>query len=148
MCTPRLILCETTSRWAVAFRRAIGKRSNVVYETRSLAECGRELATAPASLVAVEATSENLAAVVAAAVGWSRRFPSARTLAMASRAPVETELVLREAGVVAVLRSTREARAAARLVLRHLSRAPVAEMSLLESIFKRLPWARLPAATT
>lgn len=138
----RLILCEKTSRWAVALRRALGSRQHVLSQARSLAQCGRELASSPASLVAVECTADNLDQVLAAIGDWSRRYPHARLAAVVDASLEPAEAMLREAGAVCVLSSPRQARSLARQAGRHLARAPRSERPLNESIFERLPWAR------
>ena len=94
MPTARLILCEKTSRWAVALRRALGSRQHVLTQTRSLAQCGRELASSPASLVAVECIADNLDQVLAAIGDWSRRYPHARLAAVAPAKRRPTRRVL------------------------------------------------------
>ena len=142
MPTARLILCEKTSRWAVALRRALGPRQHVLSQTRSLTECSRELASSPASLVAVECTAANLDQVLVAIGEWSRRYPHAR-MAVVVDSPLEpAEAMLREAGAVCVLLSLRQAPTLSRLARRHLARAPQSELPLRESILERLPWAR------
>jgi hypothetical protein len=142
MPSARLILCEKTTRWAVALRRSLGKRQGTLAETRGMAQCSRELAASPASLVVVETTADNLAAVVAALPELGRRFPLARFVAVGEAVDF-AEGLLREAGVVSALATPRQARQLARLALRHVAHAPAADLPLAEAIWDRLPW---PAA--
>lgn len=148
MPSPRLIVCEKTSRWAVALRRALGQRGDVLLETRSLPECLRQLEATPASLVAVESTAANLEAVLAAFPAWSRRFAGCRLIALADPAMKPAHLLLREAGASAVLFTTRKAPQAARFACRHLSLVPPEDLSLRETILGRLPWPRATASST
>jgi hypothetical protein len=145
MPTARLILCEKTSRWAVALRRVLGPQSGVLVETRSLADCGRELAAAPASIVAVECAAENLDRVLIGLGEWSRRFAAARFVALGIPTLESAEPLLRECGCVGVLHSPRQARLLARMALRQLARAPQPDLSLEDALVANLPW---PAAAT
>lgn len=140
----RLILCEKTSRWAVAFRRAVrgplGQQSASIVETRSLAQCGQQLSAAPASIVAVETTADNLEALVGVLPGWLRRFPHSRAIALLDESLAAAELLLREAGAIAIFDSPSQAAAAVRLVRRHLARIPREAVPLEEAIAAGLPW--------
>jgi hypothetical protein len=147
MSTARLILCEKSSRWAVALRRTLGPDQHVLRQTRSLAECGRELAAAPASLVAIECTDENLDKAVLAINEWATHYPHARFAAVFDSSLAAAEPLLREAGAAAVIDSPRQALALARLALGHVARAPAGDLPLVESIRQRLPWARWAAAS-
>jgi hypothetical protein len=147
MSTARLILCEKSGRWAVALRRALGPEQHVLRQTRSLAECGRELAAAPASLVAIECTSDNLDKAALAINEWATRYPHSRLAAFLDSSLTAAESLLREAGASAVIDSPRQAPALARLALRHLARAPAGDLPFAESIRHRLPWARWAAAS-
>jgi hypothetical protein len=138
----RLILCEKSNRWAVALRRALGERQHVLRQTRSLAECSRSLAVSPASLVVVECRADNLDSLLSAAGKWLRHFPHVQLAAVMDGSLAPAEALLREAGAVAVIRSPRHVRSLARLALRHVDRAPAADLSLVEAIVERLPWAR------
>lgn len=140
MPTACLIVCEKTGRWAAAFRRALAGHSQALSETRSLAHCGRELADSPASVVAIEITPANLEAVCQEMLAWSHHYPAARLLALAERGLETAEVLLREAGALDVLFSTRDVPAASRLVVRRLALAPVPALPWREALQNRLPW--------
>jgi hypothetical protein len=146
MPAPRLILCEETSRWAVAFRRALGKRSTAIVETRSLAECGRQLMQSPRCVLGIEVTADNFQAVLQSLGDWLPRYSRARALGLVDPALVDAEPILRELGVQAVLYSSREAAPVARLIERHFALAPPDDLPLREAIFARLPWANVARA--
>jgi hypothetical protein len=146
MPTPRLILCEKTSRWAVAFRRALHNTPAAILETRSLAQCGRELADSPHSVLGLEVTASNLDAVLESLGQWLPLRPRARALALADASLTAAEPLLREMGAQAVLYSPRESSSVTGLIVRHLALAPKEELPLREAILQRLPWAG--AATT
>jgi hypothetical protein len=138
----RFILCEKTSRWAVAVRRALGERGRWLVETRSLPQCGRELRTFPASLVTVEISESNLEAALGAVARWSRRFPAARVIALLDASLSAAEPLVREAGAIGVLASTRDAPTAAELFERHAALVPADDGPLEQSILAELPWQR------
>ena len=120
MSSPHLIVCEKSGRWAVAFRRALGGEARQMIEVRSILSCETMLAQHPTSIIAIEITAANLDTLVAAVPGWLRSFPHCRVLALAEADLASAETLLREAGAVAVLHSTREAPAACRLIERHI----------------------------
>ena len=138
----RFLLCEKTSRWAVALRRALGDRGRWLVETRSLPQCGRELRAFPASLVAVEIGESNLEAALGAMARWSRRFPAAHVIALIDASLIAAEPLIREAGAIGVLASTRDAAAAADLFGRHAALLPADDGPLEQSILAELPWQR------
>lgn len=148
MPTARFILCEKSSRWAIAARRALGKRSDVLVETRSLTQCSRELTASPSSLVAIETTPDNLENVVALLLLQSRRFDGAKCVLVGDDALHLAEPLLREAGAVAVFSSPRQAPQLARIALRHLAHAPPADLPLVEAIWDRLPWRAFATRAT
>jgi hypothetical protein len=113
-----------------------------VAETRSLAQCGEALCSAPASLVALEVTSVSLDAAVSLIVRTRRECPAARFVVLLDAGVESAESLLREAGAVDVLHATRDAPRLAGLAQRHLALAPRQEFSLREQIADRLPWKR------
>jgi hypothetical protein len=146
MSTPKLILCEKSPRWAIALRRSLGRDAPILAQTRALPACGRELASAPASLVAVEIVPGNVEHVLAAWADWSGQFPAARLVALADRPLAAAESLLREGGACSVVTSVRHAGRVARLALRHLALVPQPALPLREAIWQRLPWPRHAAS--
>lgn len=138
----RFLLCEKSSRWAVALRRALGERGRWLVETRSLPQCGRELRAFPASLVAVEISESNVEAALGAIARWSRRFPASHVMALIDVSLTAAEPLIREAGAIAVLASMRDAAAAADLFARHAATLPADDGPLEQSILAELPWQR------
>jgi len=145
MSQPRLIICEKSGRWAVAMRRALADRTERIVEARSLRGCSRLVNLHPASIVAIEVAAANLDVVLTAVAHWRQRWPRCRVMAVVEPELVAAEVLLREAGVVAVLRATREAPAAARLVERHFAAVPAADLPLEQAILSSLPWAKWAA---
>jgi hypothetical protein len=155
MSTCRLIVCERTSRWAAALRRALVQRPGAVASVRGLAQCREALALAPASLVAIEVTADNVGAVVDFVAG-AGHSPQTRVAALIpaglANAPLETaeletaELLLREAGAVDVLTTLAQAPRLARLYGRHERLAPAEGRNFQQLVSERLPWPALASA--
>ena len=140
----RLIVCERTGRWAVALRRELDGMGVRAYETRSLAECFDELAQSPAGLAVVELTAAGVTALLRRLAQWQRDFPLARMAVVADRSLAGCEWLLREAGAVHFTCSPRQLGPLARLVRRHLAKAPSAPpASLSEQIWASLPWGKM-----
>ena len=70
----RLIVCEHSGRWAVALRRELAEAGVRVWETRTLADCRKELAASPASFVVLELSGEP-SAVLRFMARQPREFP-------------------------------------------------------------------------
>ncbi len=137
---PRLIVCERDGHWAVALRRTRAPESGRILQTRSLAECWAELATRPASFVAVELTNENRDSLLDRLVRLQHQFPLARAAVVADRRLGEYEWLMREAGAVHVECSPRRSDILAQLAARHLAHAPVPRQSTTERLWAGLPW--------
>ena len=137
----RFIVCEKTGAWAVGLRRVLSAGRLRVFETRALDQCQMEVVSSPASLVAVEMTRRNLEEVVI----WLKRlaadFPRVRTVVLGRRGLEASQWLVREAGAVHVVFSSRDLKPVVRIVQRHLARAETGRSSRLESIWQQLPWA-------
>ncbi|MBC8868552.1 MAG: hypothetical protein H8E44_04005 [Planctomycetes bacterium] len=140
MQSARILVCEKTGSWAAALRRVLSSTQHRVRETRSLAECWRELEQGPASLVALELTRENGEALVRRLLDLSRCFPRARAIVLGRRVLEPFEGLVREAGAAHVLLSPRGVSGAARLIERHMAQAPREQLTFRQSIWSRLPW--------
>jgi hypothetical protein len=139
MPTALLILCEKSSRWAVALRSAL--RGNVrLAETRALTQCEEALRAAPASLVALAISDKNLGQALDLSARMIKDFPAARLIALLEPDSESAEPLLREAGAADVFYSPWEAAAIARLAQRHLALSPAEDRPLRESIAADLPW--------
>jgi hypothetical protein len=135
-----VIVCERTLRWATAIRRHLGSDIRL-RQTRGLGECAHELAAAPASLLALEVTRENLSGVLTLLSDLGRKFPLARAMVLAERGLEPYEWLLREAGAVHFTTSPREPDELARLATRHVNRVGVSETHWAARIWSSLPWS-------
>ena len=139
--TAQLIVCERTGAWAGALRRALGDRSGVVRECRTLADGEQMLDRWSASLVAVEVTAAGFRAVLRWLADLECKWPLARAVALVSRELDEdARWALREAGAIHVAGSPRKLCCVASITARHLARAPARETTACEQILSRLPW--------
>ena len=136
---PSIVVCERRGIWAAGLRRHLPRQLRVC-ETRTLADCRRELTAAPASLVVVELTESNVAGALDLVVDVVRSFPWARVVAVAERGWEPYEWLLREAGAIHFITSPRKADMLARLAVRHVARLPVPPTTLVAEIWDSLPW--------
>jgi len=136
----RLILCEKSSRWAAAFRAALGQSQPQIIETRSLPGCEEALAASPASCVAIEITAANLEAALDFVQQTSARYPNAAVIALLSPESLTTAPLLREAGAIDVATSVLAAPRLARLTQRHSNLAPSEPLTARQFVAERLPW--------
>ena len=142
MNVPCMIVCERSGRWAVALAPHLAP-SMRLRQTRSLAECAAVMDRAPASLLALEATRENLAGVLALLVDVTKKFPRARAIVLADRGLESYEWLLREAGAVYFTVSPRGSHDLALLAGRHLERACAPQADLAAQIWDALPWSEV-----
>src|SRR5262245_42154199 len=99
--TAGLIVCERRGHWATALGALpLGSRP---LQTRSLAECRAALATLPASIVAVELTAANGAALLEEVDRWRTEYPKARILVLGEPDLEPWSEPLREAGAIHVV---------------------------------------------
>jgi DNA-binding NtrC family response regulator len=136
----RLIVCEKSSHWASALRSALRYRPPQVVETRSLAGCEAALAESPSSLVAIEATANNLEALLGFITSVKQPFPRASVVVLLAPESLHAAPLLREAGAIDAITSVLQAPRAARLARRQLALAPKQEADVREFITQRMPW--------
>jgi hypothetical protein len=145
MAIARLIVCETSPRWAVALRWALlaeGGVSSVGWEVdqaSSLSESWQMLNSAPASLLAVEVQAASHVELVRRMIDLPRQFPMARMILLGSGGEGAPWALFRELGAVHVA-SPREVDSLLRMVGQHMRRFKDEEAGLRGQIFRRLPW--------
>lgn len=137
---PHLIVCERSGRWAVALRRELGEVECRLEETRVLADCWDRLAEHPASIVVLELSAGNAAALVDGLGRCERQFPGARVAVVAVGELQPYEWLVREAGAVHFVTSPRQLGPLAAVARRHWSQTPEPRRSLAERIWAGLPW--------
>jgi hypothetical protein len=140
MSKPTVIVCEKSGDWAAALARHLPNEIEV-RQTRGLGECATVLATAPASLLALKLTCENLPGVLVLLGNLGRKHPQAVAVVLAERGLEPCEWLLREAGAVHFTTSPREGDEVARLAVRHFSRAKGPRANFAARIWNELPWS-------
>ncbi len=136
----RLIVCETTSKWAVALRRQLSCHAGIrLSETRNLDDCWQQAVASPGCFVALAATTVNLEPLVAAIKRLREKLPHVCVAVLAQRSLAEAEWILREAGAVHVVFSSRDLGPLIRLANRHFDRRQ-AELPQDTRGWEQLPW--------
>jgi DNA-binding NtrC family response regulator len=148
MANCRFIVCEKDASWAAALRRALGKAQPRVVETRSLAQCAAALSEAPASFVAIEATTNNIDKVMDFLSRAIAEHPHAVFVV-----PLAPELdsigaAVREAGAIDAIGSVLDLPRLVRAAERHFARVRPPDLSLRESVWQQMPWAGHASAET
>jgi hypothetical protein len=146
-----LIILERTGEWAVALRRCLDKLAAQLLETRSLDEFWLRMAEHPTALAAWELTESNVRPVTAALVRLQREFPRASAVVLTERRLAACEPLVREAGAIHFIDSSRSLRALAEIVGRRASQLPSGSVGLqqltsdnanvLAEIWANLPWS-------
>jgi len=137
-----LIVCERSGSWSVALRGELAETGVRLWECRGLPEAWEALSQTPAAFVIAEASRENIDDLLPRMLWLSRDFPLSRIAVVAPRDLASFEWLLREAGAVHFLTSTRRLAPLAGLVIRHLANVPLPPQTMLERIWARLPWGR------
>jgi len=138
--TARLIVCERSGEWSAALRLELADSGVRLWECRRIAEAWTALAETPCSFAVVEANRPNLGDLIERLERLRHDFPGARAAVVADRNLAGYEWLLREAGAVHFLVSTRHVPPLARLVVRHLANVPLPQQTFVERIWASLPW--------
>lgn len=138
--TARIVVFETTGKWAAALRRIAPKLISSIRETRGWTECRAELRDGPHSALIVELTAENLERTVDRLAELQSSFRHVRPMIVGDRKLRSLEWLMRDRGAVDVAFDVQRLRATARLLQRHLAAAPRPELTMRQSIYARLPW--------
>jgi len=145
---PRLILCETTSKWAVALRRQLPAEMHpVLVETRRWEACWRQARESPGSIVLLELTSWNLELVAAQLVRYRSHLPLVTTVVLGARGMASAEWLVRELGAVHVVFSSRELLPLERLIERHWKRVARHQPAVAVRPWQALPWGPAESQT-
>ena len=140
MPSARAIVCEETTKWAIALRRASHGAPLRILETRSLQTCWQEVLTNPASFVMLECLPVNLERTVRWIQQFGTRFRNARVAVLCDPKIESSQWLLREVGAVHTVLSPRNLEPLIGILRRHLDSIPVVEDSLRHQIWQRLPW--------
>jgi hypothetical protein len=137
---PRVVVCETKSRWARLIRRGLAADRAAVVEVRNLIQAERLLREHPASVLLIEFAASRVPETVRALLDFGERFPHATMLVAGSRQAARCADVLREAGARFVFVSTRQITICLRMIRRHLAEVPQTRLPFRQAVWARLPW--------
>jgi hypothetical protein len=135
MSRPVVILCESTPRWAAAWRRC--DDTSRLRSVPSLAGARDQLVAAPASVLAIDANHVASEALIEA-LAWSTR-PFA--IVLGDAALEVHRWTLMECGAALVVTNERQLPPACRAARRHLERWRAPELTFRERVWESLPWA-------
>jgi DNA-binding response OmpR family regulator len=139
-CSAICLVCQRGDGWGVHLKQLLQESGITVRQRTRLEECWQLLEEHPSSILIVEAGPRDGVPVFGFVEQIQSQFPAARVIVALARGLEQEGWLLREAGAVHVVHSLREADTVARLVRRHIDRAPVGPMTLAQQILMRLPW--------
>ena len=137
----KFIVFERTSDWSLVLRPRLAKLGVRLREVRSLAECQLCLADFPASMLAMELTTNNVMSIINGTTGLTQKAPLARVVILARYNCAHLEWMLREAGVIEFVLSPRRLEAIVEVAKRHFRSLPTNEESIIKQLGIRLPWS-------
>ena len=139
----RLIVCETTSKWAVALRRTIPPEVRPpISETRGLEDCWQQAVASPLSVVILEVTTANLEQLAAALPAYRAKLPGTRVVVVGCRRLAAAEWLMRELGAVHVIFSSRDLKPLIGILRRHRKHVAAARPPKDTPPWRDLPWPR------
>ena len=113
-----LVVLERTGAWAAALRRILNASPVRLLETRSLDECRQRILQYPMVVALLELTAANAASLAAMLVQMQSQAPELRAIVVANRQLAGYENLLREAGAIHFLVSSRSLGEVAEIVRR------------------------------
>ncbi len=144
MTLAKLIVCETTNKWAVALRRQLPRESwSGICETRSLDDCWQQALASRVSVVVLEATTVNLERLAATLPQYRAGLPHTLVVVSARRQLASAEWLLRELGAMHVVFSSRAIEPLVRMIQRHWGRVALTQPQEAAYPWRQLPWQRI-----
>jgi len=145
MTAARLIVVEDVGRWAVALRWALAESDIWVHTAATLDECLGMLQQAPASLVGLPLTTDDLERTWRSLQLLQRAFPACGILVLADGGMEAAGPFFYEAGALHFVNSARNLNATSRLIQRFLQAVADAP-TFREHVWRRMPWNDDPTA--
>ena len=138
--TARLILCEQHNDWAIALVRTDQRMRPLLCETRSPRLMWEALDISPRSLLGIELTTTNFEVVLDTLINLPRNHPQAVAVILTNRHLKGYEWILREAGAIDFLVSTRQLPSLVEMTLLHVNLTLSCSAAPVQNIWQRLPW--------
>ncbi len=143
MTTARLIVSETSGRWAFALRAALVNSGVSVTEVAGLASAYGRLHDDSQALLAFE-VSEVCAEEGFGLLQASRqRYPGCAVIVFLDEVLAASEPLWREAGAIAVVTSPRRLDSTACFIRRYSDTREAPSLTFRENVWQRLPWSEL-----
>jgi len=143
---PNLILCERSSRWAVALRQALTREGRIegpdyrLIETRLPEDCLAALAEFPQAALVIELQTATADADLALIRAAATSHPQACVLVAAARDAADYECLVRELGAAGFASSPRNLAEFITLARRHWQNLPPLDLGTAANVWAALPW--------
>ena len=134
-----LIVLESRGHWAAALRRLLPTHALPLRETRAMADCDVELATAPTSFVVAELTVAGATRLIEQFAAWRDLRPRSSLAMVAARELMPWRGLALEAGATLIAFSPRKLADLVAAVQRHATRYPQPPGNAAERIWAELP---------
>lgn len=141
MTTARMIVSETSGRWAFALRAALVSSGVYVAEIAGLANAFARLHDDSRALLAFEASEACAEEGFALLQESRRRVAGCGVIVLLDGALAASEPLWREAGAIAVVSSPRRLAALASLIRRYFETRETPTLTFREGVWQRLPWS-------
>lgn len=140
MITDRVIVSETSGRWAFALRSILGNSGVVVVEFGDLSKAFDKFWEDSRSLLAFEASATDAEEGFGLLAMGRQRGTGRRVIVLLDDTTVDSESIWYEAGAAAVVASPRRLAPLADLIQRHFETQENAPLTFYESVGRRMPW--------
>jgi hypothetical protein len=140
MTIARIIVSESSGRWAFALRSVLVNSGVVVTEVAGLANAFGRLGEDPRALLAFEATEACAEAGLGLLHSSRQQDPGCGVLVLLDDPLALSESLWREAGAIAVVASPRQLNLTARLIRRYFDKRETPPLTFREGVWQRLPW--------
>lgn len=145
-----LIVCEKRDRLTLTLRIALQQRGvdpadlfgrrSWLRQRSGIAAVPRLLDEAPASMLVLETTAENLAAALHLLSELPNFWPAARAVVAVDEQTSRYRTTLREAGAIHIVQTLVDLDAVAEMTLKHFERMKPADRTWRDEIWEMLPW--------
>lgn len=140
MTIARIILSESSGRWAFALRSVLVNSGVAVTEIAGLENAFGRFRDDSQALLAFEATEacaeEGLQHIYASRL----RDPGSGVIVLLDASTISSESVWHEAGAIAVAASPRHLTPIARLIHRYFVTRDIPPLTFREAVWQRIPW--------
>ncbi len=141
MTTARLIVSETSGRWAFALRAALVNSDVSVTEIAGLADAFERFHHESQALLAFEASAVSAEEGFGLLQESRQRYPGCGVIVLLDEELAASEPLWREAGAIAVVTSPRRLDSTACFIRRYSDTREAPSLTFRENVWQRLPWS-------